>query len=617
MINKYLKPWLFLSLFFVGAFTLGSCSDDEDTTVDTPIEKPDDKSPVTEVKNSLDGKPVSYFGETVTVTFKAVAKWTAEVESEGNWLSILETTGDNQAGKGSVMLSAAKNETGVSRTATLYIKVEGHDKMSVADFEQEASGNTTSAVSKYLNAEMDKILREKYLWNNEYAALPDLEMEVPFDEFLFKNLTKLGDVNIEDGGRYRDYSSLRGQRYIYSNITEIGVNTRASQQGGLGLGPSFASAIYENDDVIGLSLGYVYAGSPADKAGMRRGDIIYQVNGTTLRTNNYQEYRNELFYSPSSSAYKLGFYRMVANESTGQYDMKAMSATISASVYLYDPILTASTFEYSLNGEKKVLGYMAMESFDLEAQDRIKEVIQFFADNKINELILDFRFNVGGAVAQSRYLTSAIAGAANKDKVFAKLKMNDGSKETWTFGDGKSDGLGQAPDLGLKRVFVIMSENTASAAEMLINGLKGIDFEVKTYGSRSEGKNVGMEVQTLKFGNRFFEFAPITFWVENAKGFSDYADGFDPDYMVNNQNQSYADDIDNVFPYSFGDWYELAYNPAFYWAYCHVLGRTPEFETKTRAQHGMPSDLFRPLDKMRILPKAGRYGNLVYRDEAR
>lgn len=36
MINNFLKPWLFLSLFALGALTLGSCSDDDDST--TPIE---------------------------------------------------------------------------------------------------------------------------------------------------------------------------------------------------------------------------------------------------------------------------------------------------------------------------------------------------------------------------------------------------------------------------------------------------------------------------------------------------------------------------------------------------------------------------------------------------
>ena len=69
-----------------------------------------------------------------------------------------------------------------------------------------------------------------------------------------------------------------------------------------------------------------------------------------------------------------------------------------------------------------------------------------------------------------------------------------------------------------------------------------------------------MEVQEYKYGNKYYEFAPITFRSFNAKDWGDYADGIDPDVMLNNQNSSYEDDIDNVFPYAFGDWDNFDFN---------------------------------------------------------
>lgn len=114
------------------------------------------------------------------------------------------------------------------------------------------------------------------------------------------------------------------------------------------------------------------------------------------------------------------------------------------------------------------------------------------------------------------------------------------SDETWTYGGGSDkngpDGFGTAADLGLDRLFVICSENTASAAEIVINSLKGIGFEVHTYGSTTEGKNVGMVTSQITYGSRVFEFAPINYYVMNAKDFYDYPDGFKVDHEVNNQN---------------------------------------------------------------------------------
>ena len=46
----------------------------------------------------------------------------------------------------------------------------------------------------------------------------------------------------------------------------------------------------------------------------------------------------------------------------------------------------------------------------------------------------------------------------------------------------------------------------------------------------------------------------------------------DPDVMLNNQNSSYEDDIDNVFPYAFGDWDNFDFNYPLYWALCDVQG---------------------------------------------
>jgi hypothetical protein len=159
-------------------------------------------------------------------------------------------------------------------------------------------------------------------------------------------------------------------------------------------------------------------------------------------------------------------------------------------------------------------------------------------------------------------------------------------------------------------LFVITSYNTASAAELVINSLKGIDFPVKMIGCNTEGKNVGMVVSETSYNGRRFQFSPVTFWVKNAKDWGDYPDGIDPDEYVNNDNNRTDDDADNVFPYSFSDWGNMDYNIALQWAYCDITGKARWTQTpQTKALSGMSAV---PFDAQPFETRYDHFGNLVY-----
>jgi hypothetical protein len=168
-----------------------------------------------------------------------------------------------------------------------------------------------------------------------------------------------------------------------------------------------------------------------------------------------------------------------------------------------------------------------------------------------------------------------------------------------------------------------MSENTASASELIINALKGVDFPVILIGSRSEGKNVGMVVTQEMYNGRRFEFAPITYWGLNGR--DEYApkDGFEPDQgnVLNNQNSSYQDDVDNLFPYAFGDWGNFDFNIALYCCFCDILGQErPDYGAATKGTDAgnmlmHAAQIQRsaaPLDYTVMKPEIGRFGNVIY-----
>lgn len=595
-------------------------------------------SGISSIENPRADKLVSVFGETVTVTFAATDAWSAELvlSPEGDWAEIYQAQGNDGAGKGIVRVKFAKNTTESERTAELYVAIKGHDKELIATLTQ-AAGENKSAMSEYLNKYMDERLVNEYLWAEDYSKLTR-DMSISYDKFLYTHLTKLGDTNIEDGGYYRDYSSSRGERYIYSYIQEVTttkapVMTKAGELSstyGLGIGPLFASVFESGTDYIGLTVGYVYPGSPAEAAGLRRGDTIYQVGNSRITRSDYQRYMQELFYSPKGT-YQLGVARYEINEAAQKYDLNLNhTIEITPSEYGYNPIIFAAIMtNQNVDGDSDSnipafnIGYMASESFDSSAQEVLEYQIKQFIDAGITELILDLRYNVGGEVQQSRYLASSIVGHDYDDKDFFKAEFVGKRVEPWKFksGPSESDKLGVAPAMGLKRLWVIMSENTASASELIIHGLKGVDFPVTLIGSRSEGKNVGMVVTQTIYNGRRFEFAPITYRGLNHKNEYAPADGFEPDEgnLLNNQDSNYSNDVDNMFPYSFGDWGNFDFNIALYCCFCDIIGEErPNYGLMTKgSDFGIKGDAFllqnsvEPLGTTVLQPELGRFGNVI------
>ncbi len=175
-------------------------------------------------------------------------------------------------------------------------------------------------------------------------------------------------------------------------------------------------------------------------------------------------------------------------------------------------------------------------------------------------MVLDLRLNGGGHVISADLIASCIAGARCDGRVFAYYRYNRermaAQKETKEFDEREGKYCERFSygsryygvdlkryALDLQRLYVIVSEQTASASELVINSLRGIDLDVVLIGERTEGKNVGMEgINGLTDGTLLYQYAPITFQSYNAKGEqaagSDYSNGFAPDYEVLDWNWS-------------------------------------------------------------------------------
>jgi len=92
------------------------------------------------------------------------------------------------------------------------------------------------------------------------------------------------------------------------------------------------------------------------------------------------------------------------------------------------------------------------------------------------------------------------------------------------------------PGLQLNRVYILTSNRSASASELLINGLSP-HIEVIQVGTATYGKNVGSitlydyidNENDIRNPNHTYAMQPIVLRIANSEGFADYTNGLTPD----------------------------------------------------------------------------------------
>ena len=170
------------------------------------------------------------------------------------------------------------------------------------------------------------------------------------------------------------------------------------------------------------------------------------------------------------------------------------------------------------------------------AEQQLINSMTWMRDNSVDELILDLRYNGGGLLGIAAELGYMDCRPCWRGRSFYDLQFNSKHPSYHPItGDflsplmfqsraiGYSANSGQLlPTLNLNRVFIIAGENTASASEALINGLRGVGAIL--IGDNTRGKPYGF-YPTENCGTTYFT---IQFKGINARGFGDYGDGFIP-----------------------------------------------------------------------------------------
>jgi len=142
------------------------------------------------------------------------------------------------------------------------------------------------------------------------------------------------------------------------------------------------------------------------------------------------------------------------------------------------------------------------------------------------------------------------------------------------------------PNLHLNRVFVLSTDQTCSASEAVINGLRGIGFDVILIGGKTCGKPYGF-VPEDNCGTTYFT---IQFKGQNAAGFGDYPDGFTPTETPQFGADVQGCLVDDDFTKALGDPNEGQLHSALYYmsnGHCPAQAKHKPYSNSSAAKPGL------------------------------
>lgn len=318
-------------------------------------------------------------------------------------------------------------------------------------------------------SEIEQIMDKYWLYGNEYD---DLSSEL--EEKAMYGMTSF------DFDPYTSYMSAEEMNTFSDSINRSYV----------GIGVEYANV---NDAALILK---VFKSSPAEKAGLEAGDRIVEIDGTSAEGLSNDDIRS-LVLGEEGTIVTLKIER------DGQrFDVDVTRGVVSSTVYAYikDGVIV-----------------MELDSFGETTAEEVARYLNEYID--YDKIIIDLRYDTGGYQSAVRDISGLFIGPK---EVYLRQRDVNGLEmvDVTPSGAKKYDNL--------KKVVVLTSRDTASAAEVLTIVLKE-KCDAIIVGETTYGKGVIQTNRILKNGG---VLKLTSYYWYSPNGVSIDKTGIEPDYEV-------------------------------------------------------------------------------------
>lgn len=266
----------------------------------------------------------------------------------------------------------------------------------------------------------------------------------------------------------------------------------------------------------------VFQGSPAEEAGMKKGDIFYKVGD--LET--------------SSEELDVLVQNYIRGEEGTTVDVTVIRNGEEITMTIERRIVETTTVEYQMLDEET--GYIMITQFELVTGEQFQKAAEELEAQGMKRLVIDLRDNPGGVLDSCVEIAAYILPDDKYDGTIISTSDKYGNGVRYYSKDGKicyeEDGKTGRDSRYPKEdkheldipIAVLMNENSASAAEVLAGALR--DYDAATLiGTTSFGKGIVQSVLPLDDGSAM-KLTIAHYYTPN--GFDLHKKGLEPDIEV-------------------------------------------------------------------------------------
>jgi carboxyl-terminal processing protease len=298
-------------------------------------------------------------------------------------------------------------------------------------------------------------------------------------------------------------------------------------------GISVAYYQFSNSPTAYAAIRYVHKNSPAELAGLKRGDILLQVNDQPFNVANGIVTNASILSGSDPYTVTKGVLENGVIRPADKVSLAPVENFQESAIHM-DTIITTPM------GKK--VGYIFYNRFLQNQAQQLVNVFSKFKSAGIDELIIDERYNSGGSVSVAGLLSALIHKGFSINSPFIQYKFNSGLGQfSYTYGQVfgvANQGVVTSLNLGLDRVFILATGSSASASELLINNLRPFmgDNNVIHIGQKTRGKDdasITISNSHKAFsGDKDWGIQPIVLKYTNRDGIGEFVNGLTPLYEV-------------------------------------------------------------------------------------